>query len=84
MIVLGADMHERSHTLAAVAAGTGELVGDKTIAVGDRGFADALDWAVGLWATTGCGRWRTAAMSRAPSSGSCSSTASASFASPPG
>ena len=32
MIVLGADMHKSSHTIAAVAAGTGELLGDKTIA----------------------------------------------------
>src|SRR5687767_10562102 len=59
MIVLGADMHKRSHTLAAVAASTGELVGDKTIAVGDRGFADALAWAAGLdddrlWALEDC------------------------------
>src|SRR5829696_1292258 len=48
MIVLGADMHKRSHTLAAVAAGTGELLGDTTVAVGERGFAAALDWATGL------------------------------------
>ncbi len=59
MIVLGADMHKRSHTLAAVAASTGELVGDRTIAVGDRGFADALAWAAGLgddrlWALEDC------------------------------
>jgi transposase len=59
MIVLGADMHKRSHTLAAVAAGTGELAGEKTIAVGDRGFADALAWAAGLdgervWALEDC------------------------------
>jgi transposase len=59
MIVLGADMHKRSHTLAAVAAGTGELAGDRTIAVGDRGFADALAWAADLdddrvWALEDC------------------------------
>jgi hypothetical protein len=30
MIVLGADMHKSSHTVAAVAASTGELLGDKT------------------------------------------------------
>jgi hypothetical protein len=28
MIVLGADTHKRSHTIAAVAVATGELVGD--------------------------------------------------------
>ena len=59
MIVLGADMDKRSHTLAAVAAGTGELLGDETIAVGERGFAAALDWARGLgddrvWALEDC------------------------------
>jgi transposase len=45
MIVLGADMHKRSHTVAAVGASTGELVGDKTIPVGERGFVAVLDWA---------------------------------------
>jgi hypothetical protein len=38
MIVLGADMHKSSHTIAAVTAATGELLGDSTVAVGDRGF----------------------------------------------
>ena len=59
MIVLGADMHKSSHTIAAVGAASGELLGDKTIAVGDRGFAAALDWARGLadervWALEDC------------------------------
>ena len=31
MIVLGADTHKRSHTIAAVAAATGELLGEKTV-----------------------------------------------------
>jgi hypothetical protein len=31
MIVLGADTHKRSHTIAAIAAGTGELLGEQTI-----------------------------------------------------
>ena len=38
MIVLGADTHKRSHTVAAVAAATGELLGEQTVAVGLRGF----------------------------------------------
>ena len=59
MIVLGADTHKRSHTIAAVGAATGELLGDKTIAVGARGFAGAGDWARGLgaervWALEDC------------------------------
>jgi transposase len=59
MIVLGADMHKSSHTIAAVGAANGELLGHKTIAVGDRGFGAALDWACGLreervWALEDC------------------------------
>src|SRR3954462_3340522 len=59
MIVLGADMHKSSHTMAAVGAASGEFLGEKTIQVGDRGFAAALDWARGLedervWALEDC------------------------------
>jgi transposase len=57
--VLGADMHKRSHALAAVGASTGELLGEQTIQVADRGFAGALAWAGGLgegrvWALEDC------------------------------
>src|SRR5919201_6165684 len=48
MIVLGADTHKRSHTIAAIAAATGELLGEKTGQVGARGFASLLVWARGL------------------------------------
>ena len=48
MIVLGADMHKSSHTLAAVAAATGEMLDEKTAAVGARGFDAVLRWARGL------------------------------------
>ena len=59
MIVLGADTHERSHTIAAVAAATGELRGEKTVAVGACGFGALLIWARGLdgervWALEDC------------------------------
>jgi transposase len=59
MIVLGADMHKRSHTIAAVGSATGELFGEKTVNVRERGFAAALDWARGLgaervWALEDC------------------------------
>src|SRR5215208_2402628 len=59
MIVLGADMHKRSHTIAAVVAGTGELAGEQTVEVGKRGFAAVLDWARRLgaervWALEDC------------------------------
>ena len=64
MIVLGADTHKRSHTLAAVNAATGQLLGDKTIQVGARGFAMLLGGRA-VSAASGCGRWRTAGTSRA-------------------
>jgi transposase len=59
MIVLGADTHKRSHTVAAVAAGTGESLGEQTVPVGRRGFGALLQWARGLdedrvWALEDC------------------------------
>src|SRR3954469_753485 len=59
MIVLGADTHKRSHTVAAVAAATGELLGEQTVEVGRRGFGALLRWARGLdgdrvWALEDC------------------------------
>ena len=59
MIVLGADTHKRSHTVAAINAATGQLFGDKTVAVGARGFAALVIWARGIdgarvWALEDC------------------------------
>ena len=59
MIVLGADTHKRSHSIAAVAAATGELRGEQTVQVGARGFDALLRWARGLdgervWALEDC------------------------------
>src|SRR5918994_6052417 len=59
MIVLGADTHKRSHTIAAVAAATGELLGEQTVVVGRRGFGTLLRWARSLegervWALEDC------------------------------
>jgi transposase len=59
MIVLGADTHKRSHSLAAVDGATGEVLGDKTIQVAAGGFAALLIWARGLagervWALEDC------------------------------
>ena len=69
MIVLGADTHKRSHTIAAVSAATGEVLGEKTVQVGARGFASAAGVGARAWAASGSGRWRTAGTSRAPLSG---------------
>ena len=59
MIVLGADTHKRSHTIAAVSAPTGELVGEQTVQVGAKGFAALVLWARRLgservWALEDC------------------------------
>jgi transposase len=59
MIVLGADRHKSSHTIAGIAATTGEMLGDKTVGVGVRGFDQVLRWARGLgrdrvWALEDC------------------------------
>src|SRR3954469_7900438 len=59
MIVLGADTHKRSHAIAAVAAATGGLLGEETVAVGRDGFAGLLRWARALdgervWALEDC------------------------------
>ena len=59
MIVLGADMHKSSHSIVAVDAATGQLMGEKTVAVGARGFGALVVWARGLagervWALEDC------------------------------
>ncbi len=59
MIVLGADTHKRSHTIAAVSAATGELIGEQTVQVGATGFAALVVWARELgtervWALEDC------------------------------
>jgi transposase len=59
MIVLGADMHKSSHSIVAVDAARGQLMGEKTVAVGARGFGALVVWARGLagervWALEDC------------------------------
>jgi transposase len=59
MIVLGADTHKRSHTIAAVSATSGELLGEQTAQSGVKGAAGLLGWARGLgeervWAIEDC------------------------------
>src|SRR5215211_8946748 len=59
MIVLGADMHKRTHTIAAVGSTTGEVLGERTVQVGIRGFGALLGWARELggervWALEDC------------------------------
>jgi hypothetical protein len=49
MIVLGADTHKRSHTIAGVGAATGELLGQRTVQVGRaRSGAGGLPARVGI------------------------------------
>src|SRR6266487_3985273 len=59
MIVIGADTHEQSHTVGAVGAATGRVLGDRTVKAKRRSFDDLLVWARGLgaervWAIEDC------------------------------
>src|SRR3954471_5022699 len=59
MIVIGADTHKRSHTVAAVDAATGRLLDEQTIAARRRSFDALLVWARGhggerVWAIEDC------------------------------
>jgi hypothetical protein len=56
MIVIGVDTHERSHTLAALHAGTGAARGQLTIPASDDGTLDALRFAGELGAERVGGR----------------------------
>jgi transposase len=59
MIVIGADTHKRTHMLAGVDAGTGQLFSGRQIAADEGGHRDAVRWARGLdpervWAIEDC------------------------------
>lgn len=59
MIVIGADIHKRTHTLVAVRAKSGELVGELEIRATEAGHRRALHWARELgeervWALEDC------------------------------
>ena len=59
MIVLGADTHKRSHTIAAIEGSSGQVLADQTVQVGAAGFAAVLRWARSLegervWALEDC------------------------------
>jgi transposase len=59
MIVIGADTHKSNHTLAAVHAGTGQVLGERTIHARETGHLEALRWARELtgervWAIEDC------------------------------
>jgi len=59
MIVIGADTHKHSHTVAAVDAATGRACADRTARAKRRSFDDLLRWARGVgaervWAIEDC------------------------------
>src|SRR3954447_4570718 len=59
MIVIGADTHKLSHTLAAVQDTTGRVIAEHTVRATRRSFDDLLRWARGLdeervWAIEDC------------------------------
>jgi transposase len=59
MIVIGTDTHKRTHTCAAVFAGTGQLAAELTVPARKVGFAELRDWgrrldAERIWAIEDC------------------------------
>jgi len=59
MIVIGVDTHKRSHTLVAVDAATGGVLGERTVSANDDGALVALRLVAGLgdervWAIEDC------------------------------
>ena len=59
MIVIGVDTHKRSHTLVAVDAATGGVLGERTVVASDDGALIALRLVAGLgdervWAIEDC------------------------------
>ena len=43
--MIGTDTHKSTHALAAVDAGTGQLLREREIIAGDAGHLEALRWA---------------------------------------
>jgi len=59
MIVIGTDTHKKTHTAAAVFAGTGRLAGELTASARKPGFGELLTWGRGIdperiWALEDC------------------------------
>jgi transposase len=59
MIVIGADTHKSTHALAAVDAGTGQILDEREITADDSGHREALQWGRQLdpdvvWALEDC------------------------------
>lgn len=59
MIVIGTDTHKRTHTCAAVFAGTGQFAEEQTVPARKHGFAELLAWGRSLeeervWALEDC------------------------------
>ena len=60
MIVIGADTHKSTHTLAAVDAATGRVVAANDGRRQARGDASPRGGGRGVWIASECGRSRTA------------------------
>jgi transposase len=59
MIVIGADTHKRSHTVAAVEAASGRVLGERAVSARQRSFDVLLSWARShgaerVWAIEDC------------------------------
>src|SRR3954452_7760757 len=70
MIVIGADTHKQSHTVAAVEAASGRMLAERTVPAQRRSFEILLTWARGhgserVWAIEDC-RHVSGALERFP------------------
>ena len=63
MMVIGVDTHKSTHAMAAVAADTGLLASEREIAAAMTVIV-RRSAGPGRWTQSGCGRSRTAGMSR--------------------
>jgi hypothetical protein len=53
MVVVGADVHKRTHTFVAVDE-VGRKLGEKVVAATNAGHAEAVMWARELWCSATC------------------------------
>jgi hypothetical protein len=77
MIVIRADTHKQSHTVAALSEATGRVIADLTVRAKRRSFEGVLAWGRAAWTASGCGRSRIAGTCPERLSGSCRCAANA-------
>ena len=71
MVVVGADVHKRTHTFVAVDE-VGRKLGEKVVAATTSGIAEAVLWARDRFGADWCGRSRIVDICRRAWSATCS------------